>query len=148
MSDEMLIGEIEPVRPGLVNGGGSAADHVAVFGSKCKHCGEVSIGTNDGCLNCGGSEIQRVTLANEGTLWTYTIIRHKPPGDYLGPDPFEPYALGLVELPDGIRVMAPLVGDVDKFEIGSVVRSVPWVLVSDDGKAYRAFRYAPVKEGV
>ncbi len=145
MSDEILIGEIEPVRSGLVNGGGSPGDDVVLLGSKCMNCGEVSIGTNDGCLNCGGDKIESVTLANEGTLWTYTVIRHKPPGDYLGPEPFEPYALGLVELPDGVRIMTPLVGDVDEFEIGSTVRSVPWVLVSDDGKAYRAFRYAQIK---
>lgn len=144
MSNDRLIGVIEPVRSGLVNGAGSPDDDVVLYGSKCTNCGEVSIGTNDGCLNCGGDNVESVTLANEGTLWTYTVIRHQPPGDYLGPDPFEPYALGLVELPDGVRIMTPLAGDIDEFEIGSVVRAVPWVLVTDDGKAYRAFRFAPI----
>ena len=145
MSNGVLIGEISPVRQGLVNGGGDPSDDVELRGSKCSNCGEVSIGTNSGCLNCGGDKIEHITLAREGRLWTYTVIRHKPPGDYLGPDPFEPYALGLVELPDGVRIMAPLVGDVDDFEIGSRLALVPWILASADGKAYRAFRFAPVK---
>ena len=144
MSDGVFISGIDPVRQGLVNGGGEVSDDVELLGSKCASCGEVSIGTNTGCLNCGGNELESIKLAREGTLWTYTVIRHKPPGDYLGPDPFEPFALGLVELADGVRIMAPLVGDVEGFEIGSRVELVPWVLAANDGKAYRAFRFAPV----
>lgn len=144
MNDEAIAEGIQPVKKGLVNAGGDAADDVRLLGSKCANCGEVSIGTNDVCLNCGGDEIEGLELSSEGELWTYTVIRHKPPGDYLGPDPFEPYALALVELADGVRIMAPLEGDVESFEIGSRLRLVPWMLHVEDGQAYRAFRFAPV----
>lgn len=144
MNDEAIAEGIQPVKKGLVNAGGDAADDVRLLGSKCANCGEVSIGTNDVCLNCGGDDIEGLELSSEGELWTYTVIRHKPPGDYLGPDPFEPYALALVELADGVRIMAPLEGDVESFEIGSRLRLVPWMLQAEDGQAYRAFRFAPV----
>ena len=42
-----------------------------------------------------------------------------PPGAYKGPEPFVPFALGLVELPEGLRVMSPLEGDIDALKIGN-----------------------------
>ena len=144
MSEATTANVIMPIKDGLVNGGGEPCDDVRLLGSKCEHCGEVSIGTNSVCLNCGGDQIEKIELSADGELWTYTIIRHKPPGEYLGPEPFEPYALGLVELTDGVRIMAPLEGTVDSFEIGSRLQLVPWILQSSDGRTYRAFRYSTV----
>ena len=143
MNDEKSADGIQPIRKGLVNAGGDIADDVRLLGSKCANCGEVSIGSNDVCLNCGGDDIDQIELSSEGELWTYTVIRHRPPGDYLGPDPFEPYALALVELADGVRIMAPLEGDTESFEIGSQVQLVPWMLQAEDGQVYRAFRFSP-----
>lgn len=135
-----VTNEISPVRQGLVSGEG--LDDVKLLGSKCKDCGEVSIGTCEVCLNCGSESMDSLELASEGTLWTYTIVRHKPPGGYLGPEDFEPFGLGLVELPDGVRIMAPLEGNIDDFKIGSKLVLKPWILHSADGEAFRAFRFA------
>lgn len=143
MTEEKPTNEVLPVRAGLVAAGGEP-DEVRLLGSKCENCGEVSIGTNSVCLNCGSDQIGSTELSSEGELWTYTVIRHKPPGDYLGSEPFEPFALGLVELADGVRIMAPLDGDVDSFEIGSRLQLVPWMLTASDGQAYKAFRFAPL----
>lgn len=141
MAGDTPTNDILPVRQGLVNGGGASSDQVQLLGSKCKICDEVSIGTNAVCLNCGSDQIDGIELGSEGELWTYTIIRHKPPGEYLGPDPFEPYALGLVELPDGVRIMAPIDGDIETLKIGSKVHLRPWMLHASDGQAYRAFKF-------
>jgi uncharacterized OB-fold protein len=143
MVEEAPFNEIQPIKEGLVIGGGESSDDVHLLGSQCENCGEVSIGTNSVCLNCGSDQIEAIKLSSEGELWTYTVIRHKPPGDYIGPEPFEPFALGLVELPDGVRIMSPLEGDVDSFQIGAKLRLAPWILKSKDGTAYRAFRFAP-----
>jgi len=83
------------------------------MGSKCKDCGEVALGKRQGCSNCGGENLEGAPLGRRGKLWTYTVIRHKPPGDYKGPDPFVPFGLGLVELPEGIRVLSPIQCDLD-----------------------------------
>lgn len=145
MIEAIRLDELRPIREGLVASSTGELDDVQLLGSKCETCDEVSIGTNGVCLNCGGEEIQPITLSSEGVLWTFTVIRHKPPGDYLGPEPFEPFALGLIELPEGVRIMAPIDGSISSLEIGARVSLKPWILQSGDGQAYRAFRFTPAE---
>jgi uncharacterized OB-fold protein len=58
-------------------------------------------------------------LATEGTVFSYTIVRVPVPG-YAGP---VPYGLGVVELPDGIRVNTMLVAEpLETLSIGAPVR--------------------------
>jgi uncharacterized OB-fold protein len=84
-------------------------------------------------------------LSKKGKLWTYTVIRHKPPGDYKGPDPFVPFGLGLVELPEGIRVMAPLQADPEKIKVGMELELEVYPLYTDENKnEVMAFRFRPV----
>jgi len=132
---------LSPVRPGLVTQISDAEDGTRLLGSRCRACSEVSLGTSAVCLNCGGDALDSTTLHPEGTLWTYTIVRYRPPGDYRGPEPFQPFALGLVELPDGIRVMAPLAGDPDSFAIGQPLKIVRMTL-SGPGDGSLAFAFA------
>ena len=88
-----------------------------------------------------------VALANEGKLWTYTVIRNRPPGDFKGPSPFEPFGEGHVELPDGIRVLSPLVGNVDSFSIGMRMKFEAYKLYQNaDGADVIAFRFAALGE--
>lgn len=139
MSD-IAMNDLLPIKEGLVSG--DSPDDVRLLGSKCGGCNEVSIGTNVVCLNCGGNKINSIEFSPTGELWTFTIIRHKPPGEYLGPESFEPFGLGLVELPEGLRIMAPLEGDVDSFQIGDQLEIKHWKLTAADGQVYRAFRFA------
>lgn len=46
-------------------------------------------------------------LPTTGTIYTFTIVRNKPPG-YLGE---VPYAFGFVDLDVGLRVISTLVAD-------------------------------------
>lgn len=87
------------------------------MGSRCASCGETTLGRNVTCPNCGKTTMASLPLSQRGRIWTYTIVRHKPPGDYRGPEPFVPFALGLVELPEGLRVLAPLDCDLDHLKI-------------------------------
>ena len=106
--------KLVPVREGLFTTPLSPLEKARLIGSKCRNCGEVSLGKVSSCPNCTNEELKVIPLSHEGNLWTYTVIRHRPPGDYKGPDPFIPFGEGLVELPEGIRVLSPLGGDVDK----------------------------------
>ena len=85
-----------------------------VVASKCKDCGEVGLGEVSSCQNCAGENLEVILLSQNGKLWTYTVIRNRPPGDFKGKVPM---GEGLVELPEGIRVKSPLGGNVDKLEI-------------------------------
>lgn len=133
-----------PVRQGLI---GQSGGGIHLLGSRCAACGEVSLGSNMLCLNCGSGSVAVVSLGQEGTLWTYTVVRHKPPGAYRGPDPFVPFGLGLVELPEGLRVLAPLQGDVAAFHIGQKMRLQPQILSGAAEPDVLAFAFAPVDAG-
>ena len=119
---------------------------VRLLGCRCAACGETSLGRKSICPNCGGGRVSEVALADHGSLWTYTVVRHRPPGNYRGPDPFVPFGIGLVELPDGLRVMAPLAGSPDRLRIGMPVRFQP-VLRRDDDREVVAFCFEPDETG-
>lgn len=133
-----------PVKQGLVSSTLGDGGEIDLLGSQCNGCGEASIGTNAICLNCGGTAMEEIIFSRQGVLWTYTIVRHRPPGEYLGFEDFQPFGLGLVELPEGVRVMVPLEGDVDRFHIGMQMQLKPWILSASEDKSYLAFRFAPV----
>ena len=107
-----------PIREGLLSTPLALLDGVRLMGSRCSDCNETTLGSNRACPNCGGNQLSALKLSRAGKLWTYTVVRHKPPGDYHGPVPFVPFAMGLVELPEGLRVLAPLEGDLAQIKIG------------------------------
>jgi uncharacterized OB-fold protein len=136
-----------PIREGLLSGPLSDIDSVRLTGSKCTSCGETSLGSRTICPNCGCDTVQDVALSDRGVLWTFTVVRHRPPGNYKGPDPFVPFGMGLVELPDGVRVLSPIHCDIDRLKIGLKLRFTPYVRRDDDGREVVAFTFKPESNG-
>lgn len=133
-----------PIKEGLLTGDLSRLGDVRLAGCRCKSCGETALGERDLCPNCGSGEMVNLALSERGTLWTYTVARHRPPGDYRGPDPFEPFGVGLVELPDGLRVMTPIEGALDDLRIGQSVSFVTQLRHDDDREVVSfAFKIDP-----
>lgn len=124
----------------------SPPEQVRLRGSKCPACGEVTFGKVSTCPNCAGENMDEITLSRRGKLWTYTVIRHRPPGNYKGPDPFVPFGLGLVELPEGVRILSPLTGcDINNLKIGMELELVVDKLYEDtDGNEVMAFKFKPI----
>ena len=134
-----------PIREGLFTMSLSPLEQARLAGSKCRSCGEVSLGTVSSCPNCAGDDLEVIPLSRRGSLWTYTVIRHRPPGDYKGPEPFAPFGEGLVELPEGIQVLSPIDGDVEKLKIGMELELVVYKLYEDEeGNDVIAFKFKPV----
>ena len=130
-----------PIRQGLLSSPLSALEDVRLLGSKCGDCGEVGLGEVSSCQNCAGENLTVIPLSPNGRLWTYTVIRNRPPGDFKGKVPM---GEGLVELPEGIRVKSPLGGDVEKLEIGMELRFVAYPLYKNEqGEEVIAFRFDP-----
>jgi len=77
-----------------------------------------------------------------GELWSFTIVRHRPPGDYRAAEPFKPFGLGLVELADGIRVLSPIECDIGSLRIGMGLRFKPYVR-HDEERDVVVFAFAP-----
>ncbi len=136
-----------PIRDGLLRGPLSDLPRVRLAGCKCESCGETSLGIRTLCPNCGGNDVRDVSLSDRGVLWTYTVVRHRPPGNYRGPDPFVPFGLGLVELPDGVRVLSPIRCDVDRLKIGLALQFRPYVRSDDDGREVVAFAFESLNAG-
>lgn len=132
-----------PIRDGLLTGPLSDLDHVRLAGSRCSQCDETSLGRSSLCANCGRQTVVEISLSKCGTLWTYTVVRHRPPGDYKGPDPFVPFGLGLVELAEGLRVLAPIQCDIGQLKIGLAVQFKPVVRRDSDGREIISFVFEP-----
>ncbi len=131
-----------PIRERLLSKPLSRLEDVRLLGSKCKNCGEVGLGEVSSCQNCAGEDLIVMPLSQKGKLWTYTVIRNRPPGDFKGKVPM---GEGLVELPEGIRVKSPLGGDVEKLEIGMDLKFTAYPLYeNENGEEVIAFRFDPI----
>ena len=53
---------------------------------------------------------EMVELSPRGTLWSWTTQNFEPKSPYEGPEPFEPYIVGYVELPAQVIVESRIVG--------------------------------------
>ena len=77
-----------------------------LIGTKCNSCGDYFFPRVESCRNpyCSKTEpVEDVLLSRKGKLYSFTVNFYPPPIFHL-PDPFVPYANGLIELPEGIRV--------------------------------------------
>ncbi len=93
------------VREGLFTDPGTDTDtEPALLGSCCTNCGNFLFPRVDACTYCATEDPDPVELSGTGTLWAWTAVTAPPPG-YDGEVPF---GVGVVELPEGVRVIARL----------------------------------------
>ena len=82
-----------------------------------------------------------------GKLWSYTIQRFRPKTPpYIGPEVFEPFALGYVELPDALIVESRLTDAAfDLLRIGMPMKLViiPFC-ASTDGAMLTTYAFKPI----
>lgn len=84
-------------------------------GSKCRVCGTVGYPASANCAHCATPTAEPLRLSTAGVVWAYTVQRFAPKSPpYVVPaEGFTPYAVGYVELPEGIKIEAIL--DCDDF---------------------------------
>jgi uncharacterized protein len=123
-------------------------EKVNLMGTRCRDCGEVFIGKAIACQQCQSENLESIALSRIGKLYSYTINWNKPPGDYKQPEPFQPYAVGLVELPEGIRLVSVLTGvDFNKIKIGMTLKlSIEELYKDKDGNTIVTFKFRPQNE--
>jgi uncharacterized OB-fold protein len=86
---------------------------------KCSACGKIYYPPRRVCAACGGREFESVTLPDTGQVATYTVIRVAP-SDFTDE---APYAVAVVEVEGGVRLMAQLVDvPLENIETGMPVR--------------------------
>jgi len=89
----------------------------------------------------------RVLLGTHGTLWSWTIQRFRPKSPpYAGPEAFEPYAVGYVELPGELVIEARLTSVAfNDLRIGMALRLVPLAFTLASGDERTTFAFAPIQ---
>lgn len=142
-------GQYETIRDDFFSTRQGPLEDIRLAGTICAACGEPSLGSVASCQNCQGTQLRPVTLSNEGVLFSYTVVRNRPPGDYKGPDnPFVPFPVGLVELPEGIRVLSPLDCEIDALRIGTpFVLDVFELYRNDEDAPVLSYRFRPASGG-
>jgi len=82
-----------------------------LMGSRCSKCGVLSVPPRSICIKCYGSEMEWVEMKGKGNLATFTCIAIGPPFMIKeGYDRKHPYVTGVVELEEGVRVVARIEG--------------------------------------
>jgi len=75
--------------------------------------------------------VQQITLAARGTLWTWSYV-NIPWRGVSAPSPVDGYACGLVDLPEGPRVLGVLLGTQDDWAIGDEMVGIALDFTSKD----------------
>ena len=142
MSDEM---KRVPIDPDLMTMPMTSLDKVRLRGSRCRSCGETFFGKRHSCEYCQGLEMEDTVLSDRGTLYSYTIIRQLPSIPPKGIDP--PYAVGFVELPEGVRVLSLLTEcPFDSLAVDMNMQLVTKELYQDEqGNQVMTFMFKPTE---
>jgi uncharacterized OB-fold protein len=128
-----------PVAEGLFSW---PADEPRLIGSRCRACGVVGFPARRSCAACTSVDVEEHLLGRTGTLYTWTVQGFRPKAPYRGPEEFEPYGVGYVELPGEVRVEARLtVADPDRLRIGLPMELV--IVPFGDSVTYA---FAPAEE--
>lgn len=91
---------------------------------------------------------EAVPLPRRGRVWSWTIQRFRPKSPpYIGPDAFEPFAVGYVELPGAAIVEARLANVAfEALTIGMEVESVALPFATGaDGASLVTYAFQPVQ---
>ncbi len=104
------------IEPGYFTVPDDAGEPPRLLGCRCPRCGEVFYPRRLVCAKCLHEGSDDVELGPRGTLYTWTYV-HVPL--FAKRDrTIDAYGVGQVDLPEGPRVQAILVGGPDDFEIG------------------------------
>lgn len=132
-----------PLRPGLFEVGSGDPLEITLIGSRCTSCDRIYFPAKGVCSLCLSGPLEKVRLSRIGQLISYTIVRQGLPGFRL------PYALGLIRLPEGVRLYSHLsTANPDELQIGMPVHVTVGVIMTDaQGQNLIGYCFEPKKGG-
>ena len=132
-----------PVAENLFQGKGASA---RLIGTRCMSCGTHYFPKSLSCRNpqCRDKKVEDALFGRYGTLYSFTLQKYRPPALFRMDD-WAPYTIGLVELPEGIRVMGMLTGcRNDEVHIGMQLELTVETLYRDEeGREVLTYKYMP-----
>lgn len=109
-----------------------------LVGNKCKSCGQIFFPKVQPCLNCFNQELEDLPLSRQGELYSFTTAYM--PASHFKP----PYTVGYVNLPEGIRVFAPLKEVEGKsLQVGMPMKLETEKLWQEDDKEVIGYKFTP-----
>lgn len=126
-----------PVHDGLFDADGR------LLAARCPDCARWHFPAGADCPYCSGERCETQPLSGIATLWLFTGVRNRPPG-YLGDVPF---GFGVVELPEGLRLIARLTeSDPGRLRAGQAMRlAIIPSHVDEDGRQVMTYAFAPIE---
>ncbi len=146
MSKEMAIEQV-PCLEGWFTWPPVKEPHL--LGSKCKRCGDYFFPQVSACgnPNCMSIDLEQVPLSRRGKLYSYTVNYFPAPAPYVPPDPFVPYAIGVMSLEkEKMKVLGQIVSNCDfkKLKIGMDIELVLETLYRDkEGRDVLVWKFKP-----
>lgn len=102
---------------------------------KCLSCGKVSFPKSDFCTYCLNEEMVPLELSGKGILYSYTTL-------FVSTSKFKPpHAIGLIDTPEGARILSPLAIDGRGFRIGAEMDLRIEMLWTEDDKEILGYRF-------
>ena len=127
-----------PVRAGLfaIESDGSPL----LIGGRCSACTHHHFPLLTTCPYCSSDRVSETRLSPVGSLWGWTAVTSVPPG-YRGDVPF---GFGVVELPEGVRIITRLTeSDPARLAYGVPVHLVLAPLhIDDEGRTVVTYAFA------
>ena len=113
-------------------------DGVVLVGNKCAECGRAFFPKADFCTNCLSKELEEIVLSKKGTLYSYTITR-VPVGKF----PI-PHAVGMISLPEEVRLTTPLVIGDEDFKVGAEMEMIIDTLWTEEDHDVVGYKFKAV----
>lgn len=121
-----------------------------LLGTRCGACGTYFFPKETTfCRNphCWGTDLEEVRLGRRGRIWSFTVNHYPPPPPYVASEPFEPYAVAAVELPEERMVVLGQVArgvDPAALTVGGEVELVVETLSEDEDGEHLVWKWRPV----
>ena len=137
--------ESKPVIEGLFR---ETAEGPRLVGSRCTSCDVPYFPQGELCHNpdCDSSKMQEALFGASGKVWSIAIQDYPPPPPAKYDEPYKPYAMGVVDLDDGLRVMGRITGeDPHSIQPGAAVELVLDPLYhEEDGTPVITWKFKPL----
>ena len=86
---------------------------------KCADCGKPQYHYRAQCCHCWSSNVADLPIAGTGQVWTFSVVNKNLTPAFAS---WGRYAVGVVELPEGVRVISRIeTDDLDNLAIGAEV---------------------------
>ncbi|MBV6424021.1 MAG: hypothetical protein NAOJABEB_01831 [Steroidobacteraceae bacterium] len=134
-----MVESSQPCVPGLFAADGGAR----VLGSRCTACGTPYFPKAASCHNpkCPGSKMEPCEFGGRGKVWSYSVADFPPPPPHKHDKPFKPYAIAVVDLDSGLRLVGQMVDPPSAMSVGAAVELVVDTLYHEEGKAFTTWKF-------